>query len=157
MTEIIIIAALAKNRVIGKDQSLPWNLPEDLKYFKETTIGNAVIMGRRTFESIGGGKALPERLNIILSRSLHEIDGSYVSRSLEEAVQLCEDKGYNKIFIIGGSSVYAEALGRATKMILSEIPEEYDGNVFFPEFGEEWKEVSRDKREGFDIVTYHKE
>jgi dihydrofolate reductase len=158
MTEITLIAAMTPERVLGRDGDMPWELPEDLQHFKKTTSDGAVVMGRKTFESFAHGRPLPNRLNVILSRSAEDnIEGAKVVHSLEEAIEYCREKGYSEeIFIIGGGSVYKQAIEIGTKMILSEIHEEFEGDTYFPEFGEEWKEVSRDKREGFDIVTYRK-
>jgi dihydrofolate reductase len=158
--QTIIIAAMAKNRVIGKGNDLPWRIPEDFKHFKETTKGHAVIMGRMTFESMES-KPLPDRVNIVLSGKMQQPKDKsfFVSRSLEQALKLCEKDGLPKAFIIGGGSVYEEALEKdlADMMILSEIGKDYDGDTRFPKFGDEWKVMERDEREGFEIVTYRRE
>jgi dihydrofolate reductase len=156
----IIIAAVAKNGVIGNGGDLPWHLPEDFAHFKETTRGFPVIMGRLTFESMNN-RPLPKRVNIILSGKMTQPkDASYfVARSMEQALQLCAKDGFEKAFIIGGSGIYKMALdeGLADTMILSELHEAYDGDTYFPEWKrEEWEEVSRDEREAFDIVVYSK-
>ncbi len=155
--EVILIAAVAKNRVIGKDNALPWHFPEDFKHFKETTNGHAIIMGRKTYESIG--KALPNRVNIVLSGTLDQpADKSYfVARSLEQSLALCAKDGMAKAFIIGGARLFEESLekGMATHMILTEIPDEYEGDTFFPEWDTaEWQEASREAFDDFDIVVY---
>lgn len=151
--ELVIIAGVAANGVIGKDGGLPWNLPEDLKHFKRTTRGHAVIMGRKTFESIG--RPLPKRQNIIVSRTM--APGGYdVAGSLDEAVTIAKSRGHEKAFVIGGARLYAEALSRADTMILSELHDEHEGDVTFPAFGSEWRETGREAREAFDIVTYRR-
>lgn len=155
--DVIIIAAVAKNGVIGKNNGMPWHLPEDFRHFKETTKGHAVIMGRKTFESIG--KPLPDRVNIVLSRKMVQPEEKeyFVSPSMELALNLCKREGIEKAFIIGGARVYAEALekGYATRMILTEVKSEYEGDTLFPEWSrEDWNEVSREEHEEFDFVTY---
>jgi len=114
-------------------------------------------MGRKTFESFGG-KPLPKRLNIILSRSMATSpDGSYtVCNDLPSALRLAERNESEKIFIIGGAQIYKLALDSATHLLLTEIKKEYDGDTFFPEFGMEWKEIKREPYDEFDIVTYQK-
>ncbi len=157
----IIIAAVAKNGVIGKENSLPWHLPEDFQHFKATTKGFPVIMGRRTFESMNR-KPLPKRVNIVLSGTLEQpADKSYfVARTLEQALHLCERDGFEQAFIIGGARVYQEALdkGLVDEMILSELDDAYDGDTHFPKWDRnEWVEARREARDGFAIVTYRKE
>jgi len=128
---ISIIVAMAKNRVIGKDNDMPWGrLPVDLKHFKKVTEGHPIIMGRKTFESIG--KPLPNRRNIILSRSNIKIEGCEVVSSIEEAIELLKNE--NEIFIIGGGYVYKEAINIVDKLYLTYIDLEIDGDTFFPEF-----------------------
>ncbi|MBR9692487.1 dihydrofolate reductase [Candidatus Woesearchaeota archaeon] len=156
--ESIIIAAVAKNGIIGKGNDLPWNIPEDFKHFKETTKGHPVIMGRLTFVSMNS-KPLPNRVNIVLSGKMAQpADKSFfVARSIEQALTLCKKDGFEKAFIIGGGGIYKAALekGLTTRMILSEIKQEYEGDTSFPEWNkEEWKEVSREPHDEFDVVTY---
>jgi len=156
--KIIIIAAIAENRVIGNKGGIPWHSSDEmrraeLKHFKETTNGHAVIMGRSTYQSIG--RPLPNRLNIVLSRNTTEIDGVHVCKSIQEAIDYCKSQGYEKIFMLGGSSVFRESLPIATEIILTEIPGKYEGDTFFPEWSKDnWIETNRDKREFFTIVTY---
>lgn len=142
---IKIIVAISKNRVIGKDNSLIWYLPADLKRFKEITTGNAVIMGRKTYESIG--KPLPNRRNIIITRNEnYEVDGCEVVNSLEEALLIC----YENCFIIGGAEIYKQSLSIADELYLTEVDGVFDGDSFFPELGNEWHEVSNEKFEADD-------
>ena len=130
-TIISIIVAMAKDRVIGKDNDMPWGrLPVDLKHFKTVTDGHPIIMGRNTFESIG--KPLPNRRNIVLSRSDIKIDGCEVMSSIEKAIELLKDE--KEIFIIGGGHVYKEAIDIADKLYLTYIDLEIDGDTFFPEY-----------------------
>jgi dihydrofolate reductase len=157
--ETIIIAAVAKNGVIGDRGRIPWHLPEDFRHFKRTTTGHAVIMGRRTYESIG--RPLPGRLNIVLSRGMKAAPDSpvIVRPSLEEALRHCRQKGIAKAFIIGGGSVYKEVMERqlADTLIITEVKQEYEGDTLFPEIRpEEWQEERRDRGGGFDIVTYRR-
>lgn len=154
--EVIIIAAVAKNGVIGKKNSLPWHLPEEFKHFKKCTTGFPIIMGRRTFESIGK-KPLPNRLNIVLSRHLPAGEGYRVAASIDEALALCT--GFPKAFIIGGARVYQEALkeGIVDTMILSELHKAYDGDTFFPPWDRaSWHLITEEEHEGFTIRTYTK-
>lgn len=155
----IIIAAVSENGVIGKDGDIPWNIPKDMEHFKETTIGNPVIMGRKTYQSFPETfRPLPGRTNIVLTRSDFQPDDDTVkvAYSLEEAYSIA-DKLSEKAFIIGGSTVYEQALKDAEKMILTEVKKKVDGDIFFPEWNKEaWKEINRDKRDCFDFVEYVK-
>jgi dihydrofolate reductase len=142
---IKIIVAISKNKVIGKDNSLIWHLPSDLKRFKEITTGNAVIMGRKTYESIG--KPLPNRRNIIITRNEnYEVEGCEVVNSLEEALLIC----YENCFIIGGAEIYKQSLPFTDEIYLTEVDNVFDGESFFPELGNEWYEVSNEKFEADD-------
>ena len=126
---ISIIVAMSRNRVIGRENKLPWRLPEDLKHFKEITLGHPVIMGRKTFESIG--KALPGRDNIVISRNeRYRASGATVVGSLDEALALRKKED---AFVIGGEKIFRLALPRAEKLYITLIEEEVDGDTFFPE------------------------
>ena len=139
---ISIIAAVARNRAIGKDNKLLYWLPDDLKRFKALTTGHTIIMGRRTFESLPKG-ALPNRRNVVLSRTVHDFPGCDVYTSLDEALKHCSDE--EDIYIIGGANVYAQAIGRADRLCLTEIDDTPDGaDAFFPEYGG-WREVWREE------------
>lgn len=157
--EKILIAAVADNNVIGKDGDIPWHIPEDMTHFKEQTVDHPVIMGRKTFESLPESYCpLPERTNIVLSRSdfQHQDESVKSANSLEEAYSIAETLD-EKAFIIGGASIYRQALEDADMMILTEIHEEYDGDTFFPDWNSDnWKEVDRDERDGFDFVEYRR-
>ncbi len=139
---VSLIAAITKNRVLGKDNRLLWNLPEDLKNFRKITSGNTVIMGRKTFESIG--RPLPHRNNIVISRDFPEREGIVLCRNLNEAIEKARSFG-KEVFIIGGASVYAQALPQAEKMYLSHVKKEFEGDAYFPEFKEEEWQMEEEK------------
>lgn len=147
---LVIVVAMAKNRVIGRGHEIPWDLPEDRKHFVAMTKGHAIIMGRATFESIG--KPLPKRRNIVVSRREGlVIEGVDVVTSVADAIALArrEDDAPR---IIGGGQIYAEALPLTTRIYLTELDREVEGDVFFPEIAaEEW--VVRESRRG-DGATY---
>ena len=147
---ISIVVAHDRNRAIGVDNALPWHLPDDLKRFKALTTGHTIIMGRHTFESLPKG-ALPNRRNIVLSRTQKEFPGCDTYLSLEDALKHCSQD--EDIYIIGGSSVYEQALHLADRLCLTEvddIPTEAD--AFFPPY-DDWKEESREEH---DIDERHK-
>lgn len=127
--EIVLVAAMGRNRVIGVDGRMPWHLPADLKHFKSVTMGHPIVMGRRTFESVG--RPLPGRRNIVLSTSLESApDGVEVCGSLEDALAGIED---DAVMVIGGGAVYEEALPRADRMELTLVDALPDGDTFFPD------------------------
>lgn len=136
-----------KNRVIGKDNQIPWYLPADLKFFKRTTLGRHVLMGRKNYQSIG--KPLPKRTNVVITRNPFFVSsGCIVVHSLEEALQVAHDNQEEEVFIIGGGEIYSQAMPLTQKMYLTEIDAEFDGDVFFPEFDEsEWEVVSEEHYE----------
>ena len=128
---VSIIVAMAKNRVIGKDNDIPWHLPADLKHFRKVTTGKPIIMGRKTYESIG--RPLPKRHNIIISRnSDYRVEGCDVVRSLEEAVE--KAGAVDELFIIGGGFLYNQLINDADKLYLTFIDLEVEGDTFFPEY-----------------------
>ena len=130
MADIQIIVAIAKNFVIGNEGQIPWHLSEDLKHFKEITTGHPVVMGRRTFESIG--RVLPNRMNIMVSSTFtKEVEGLTVVKSLAEAIDLVGDK---TLMVIGGARMYAEALPLASTLHLTIIDKEFAGDTKFPDF-----------------------
>ncbi len=139
---LTLIAALGPGRLIGRDGGLPWRLPADLRRFKERTIGHVVVMGRKTFESIG--RPLPRRRNLVLSRDpSFAPEGATVVRSLDEALDAAADA--EEVFVIGGAAVYAEALARADRLDLTLVEGAFEGDVFFPEFdAADWREVARE-------------
>ncbi|MBU0980761.1 MAG: dihydrofolate reductase [Nanoarchaeota archaeon] len=151
---MIIIAAMTEKKIIGKGNELPWNIPEDMHNFRELTLGNTCIMGLKTYESIG--KALPNRNNIILSLKPVEIPGVDVCTTIPEAIEKAESYG-NDIFICGGASIYKQFLPLADTMYISWIKEDYEGDVFFPEWDEnEWEEANREDMGPFEFVVYNK-
>ncbi len=151
---ISAIAAMARNRVIGVANGLAWHIPEDFKYFKKTTLGKPIIMGRKTYESFG--KPLRGRPNIVISRTSQEPlgpDGPFFVKSVDEALALgkqkLEDLKADEIFIIGGGEIYRETLPITQRIYLTVIDRDYEGDTYFPELDwDEWKTVSEDKRDG---------
>ena len=139
---ISLIAAIGKNNAIGVGGKLPWNLPDDLKRFKEITKGHCVIMGRKTYESIG--RLLPERKNIIITRNKeYKIDGAIIVSSIEEALKECG--GDNEPFVIGGGEIFKIALPYANKMYLTRVDTKIPADAFFPEWNpDEWKILSKE-------------
>jgi dihydrofolate reductase len=144
LARLTLIAALARNRAIGRDNAMPWRLPEDLRRFKRLTLGHAVIMGRKTFESIGS--PLPGRDNIVITRSRDwSPPGCAVAHSLDAALASAESR--SEAFVIGGAQIYALAMPLAQRLYLTEIERDFDGDAFFPEYDRSaWREVSRERR-----------
>lgn len=135
---IKIIAAISKNRVLGDDNKLIWSLPNDLKRFKKLTTNNTVVMGRKTYESIG--RPLPNRRNIVITRDEnYHNDNIEVVNSIKEALLLCN----NDCFIIGGGQIYKQTLDLADKIYLTVVDEEFEGDTFFPELGKDWFKISK--------------
>ena len=147
--KLAIIVAQAKNRVIGVNNKLPWHLPEDLRYFKQVTMGKPIIMGRNTYESIG--RPLPGRENIVISRQAdYAPKGVVVVPSLEAAIEHAGNigliNGVDEAMVIGGAQIYQQALDIADRLYLTEVDAEIDGDAWFPDFSrEEWNEVGRDE------------
>ena len=150
----IIIAGMTHSRVIGKDNRLPWNIPEDLQNFKNLTSGKSILMGRKTFESIG--RPLPNRKNIVLSRSMPKQPGIFVCPSIEAGINRAKEFDQD-LFIIGGSTIYQQALPFTDKMYLSFIKKDYQGDTYFPKFNkEDWEiESTKDFKE-FEFVVYRR-
>ncbi|MGG0187742.1 dihydrofolate reductase [Bacillus rhizoplanae] len=138
---ISLLVAMDKNRLIGKDNQLPWHLPADLAYFKKVTMGHPIIMGRKTFESIG--RPLPGRTNIILTRNKnYEMEGCEVIHSIDD-VQKMDEQMNEEIFVIGGAEIFKEVLPFADRLYITKIEEVFEGDTFFPEINyDEWKEIS---------------
>ena len=148
---ISIIAAVAENGVIGGGNSMLWHIKEDFKRFKAITTGHPVIMGRKTYESLG--RPLPNRTNIVITRNAAlEIEGCKVVGSLEEALSLCA--GEEEIFIIGGGEIYRQAMGVADKLYITLVHNSYEGDTRFPEIGSEWEETFRDCHERGETFEY---
>ena len=135
-----IIAAMARNRVIGRDNRLPWRLPADWRRFKRLTMGHHLIMGRKTFESIG--RPLPGRISIVLSaKTSYAPSGVQVAPSLEDALLLA--RGDDEVFIGGGAGVYRQTLARTDRMYLTLLPQDVEGDTYFPRYDESLWEVSQ--------------
>lgn len=138
-----IIVAMARNRTIGFNNTLPWRIPADMKHFKSLTMGHHVIMGRKTYDSIG--KPLPGRIMVVLTRNQAlKIDGCTMAYSLEEALKACAED--DEIFIIGGAELYARAIQLVDTIYLTEIQQDIEGDAYFPEFDKKlWQESAREK------------
>ena len=156
---ISLIAAMAGNRVIGINNTLPWRLPADLQHFKRLTLGHHILMGRKTWESLPG--KLPGRPHVVVTRDLgYRTEGALVAHSLEEALTACG--GDDEVFFIGGADLYRQALPLADRLYLTEIRRDFAGDAWFPEFDRgRWRETER-RREAtddleYDFVIYDKE
>lgn len=156
---VSLIAAVAANGVIGRDGSMPWHLPEDLKRFKALTMGHAIVMGRKTFDSIG--RLLPGRRTIIVTRQRdYRIDGAEVVHSVDAAIALARDD--DEVFVIGGGEIYVQALPLADRLLITEIDATPPGDVRFPAIDRKrWRQMSRlaDRSAdgvGFAFVTYER-
>lgn len=148
---ITVLAAMGANLVIGQGGQMPWHLPEDLAHFKAVTIGHTMVMGRKTYDSIG--RALPGRRTIVITRQPGwHAPSVEVAHSLAEALALA---GPADVFVVGGSEVYREAMPYADQMLLTEIEQSPEGDAFFPEFtAADWDETAREPHSGFAFVTY---
>lgn len=150
--KISIIAAHGRNRELGKNNKLLWHISSDLKRFKSLTENHAIIMGQKTYESIG--RPLPERLNIVLSKDLKlEIPDIAVCNSINEAITLANDFGGDEIFIIGGGSVYAQTIDLADKLYLTQVDAEFEADTFFPDYSE-FKKIIFEKKESDENYQY---
>ena len=141
---ISLIAVVARNRAIGRNNALLWHLPEDLRHFREVTRGKPVIMGRKTWESLPAAfRPLPGRRNIVVSRNPdYAAVGAQCATTLDAATRLCRDA--EESFVIGGEQIYRQALPLAARLYLTEVDEDAEGDAFFPEFArDDWHEVSR--------------
>lgn len=153
-----LICAVAKNNCIGAKNKIPWNIPEDFVYFKKTTLGNTVLMGERTFESILGylGKPLPGRKNVVISNreGCTVPDGVRLFTSLDDAWEKLKDEN---VFVGGGASIYAQTINRVDKLYITHIDQIVEGDVFFPEIDKKiWHETWREDHNGFSFVIYEK-
>jgi len=139
---ISLIVAMSRNRTIGQGNALPWHLPADLKYFKRITLGKPIIMGRKTFESIG--RPLPGRTNIIVTHELaYRANGCTVVHSIDEAISVAQ--AHEEVMVIGGATLFEQILPRAERIYLTEIDEEFAGDTFFPELEQcTWREIQRE-------------
>ena len=160
---ISMIAAVATNQVIGKDNDLVWRLPDDMKYFMETTKNHFVIMGRKNYESIPHKyRPLPNRTNIIITKQKnYQAPDCIITNTIEEALDYCNEHNQEEVFVIGGGQIYAQSLPLAHKLYITEVKEYFEGDTFFPEFDQRQWELSRkhhsiDDRHkyAFDFVIY---
>lgn len=152
MTILSMIVATANNRIIGKDNDMPWHLPADLAYFKKTTLGKPVIMGRKTFESIG--RPLPGRRNIVISRdNSYAVEGVDTVTSVEQGLLLIE--GVEEAMVIGGGAIYTHCMKVASRLYITHISADIDGDTHFPEYDlAEWDQISSEKRIADDKNKY---
>ena len=157
MTKLSTIVAIANNRVIGINNTLPWHLPEDLKRFRALTMGHHIIMGRKTYDSLG--RLLPGRTTVIVTRNNdYKVEGALVANSLQDAIALCKDD--DEAFFIGGAELYQDGLKLSNKLYITEIALDVEGDAYFPEYSsDEWLETSREahvSEQGlaFNYVTY---
>lgn len=156
---LTLVVAYSDNRVIGRDNTLPWKLPGDLAHFKRTTLGSPIIMGRKTWESLG--RPLPGRTNVVVSRNTqYAAPGAVVVPTLEAAVQACGE--VTDAYVIGGAQIYTQAIPLAQRLIATEVHAHVDGDAWFPELSAgEWQETSRDRQPvengyAYDFVVYER-
>lgn len=159
---IHVIVAAAENGVIGRDGAMPWRIPEDLKRFKALTMGSPMIMGRKTWDSIG--RPLPGRESVVVTRQKTAIPGATVVHSIDEALEHCRARGVSDCFVVGGGEIYAQALPRADVVHLTRVHAAPEGDARFPALGPEWREVSREERSQqeptslrYSFVTYEQD
>lgn len=155
---ISLIAAVAKNGVIGEKNNLPWHLPEDLKRFKDLTAGKTVIMGRKTFESIFSrlGKPLPNRTNVVITRqtNMQLPEGVVVQSSIEDALR---SHGGSDIFVIGGGEIYRQTIDHADRLYITHVDQEVAGDTIFPYIDpKKWRLAGEDRRDGYSFAVYEK-
>jgi dihydrofolate reductase len=163
---ISLIAAISKNHVIGKNNDLPWNLPDDMKYFMNTTKGHHCIMGRKNYDSIPEKfRPLPNRTNIVVTRQKgFEAPGCIVVNSINESIAIARKNNETEAFVIGGAEIYRHTMEQTDRMYLTEIDAIIEGDTYFPEFDKKiWKEVKREHHNAderhkyaFDFVVYEK-
>ncbi|MFB4369588.1 MULTISPECIES: dihydrofolate reductase [unclassified Pseudomonas] len=157
---LCLIAALAENRVIGRDNQLPWHLPADLKHFKAMTLGKPIIMGRKTWDSLG--RPLPGRLNLVVSRQAGlQLDGAEVFATVEAAHQRAEawarEQGVDEVMLIGGAQLYEQALPEADRLYLTRVALQPEGDAWFPAFDEaQWQRVECDEQAATDEAPAHR-
>jgi dihydrofolate reductase len=154
-----LILARAANGIIGRNNTLPWHLPEDMAHFKRTTLGCPVIMGRKTWDSLPPRfRPLPGRVNVVVTRQPDwQADGALTAHSLDEACALCPPD--SNAWVIGGAEIYAQALPLASTAVVTEIDADFEGDALAPEFGSPWTEIARDRHTSstgliFSFVTY---
>lgn len=152
--KISSIVAVASNGVIGKDNDLPWHLPGDMKFFKKTTMGHHIILGRKNYQSIGF--PLPKRTNIILSRNpFFIVSNCLVAQSIEEALGIAQENGEEEVFIIGGAKIYEQTMDIIDTLYYTEVHAEPEGDVFFPEVDwSQWELIHEERHEADDRNMY---
>ena len=144
--KISIIAAIGKNRELGKKNKLLWHIPDDLPRFKKLTTGHPIVMGRKTFESIG--RPLPNRTNIVVTRdSSYDVEGVVVVHSIEKAIEEAKKKDKEEIFVIGGGQIYEQAIKFVDKLYLTLVEGEYEADTFFPDYSQFKKKIFEQKNE----------
>ncbi len=149
--KISLIAAMAKDRVIGIDNQMPWHLPADFKWFKSRTLDKPIVMGRKTFESIG--RPLPGRRNIVISRDPQkQIQGVEVVASTQQALELVKDA--EEVMIIGGGTIYQAFLPLATHLYLTHVEASVDGDTYFPDWGEGWQVIEQEQHDADERNQY---
>ncbi len=161
---VSLVVAMAANRVIGRANGMPWRLPGEQKYFKGVTMGKPMIMGRKTWESIG--RPLPGRANIVVTRGTLDVEGITVVHDLHEALKLARaiasGNETDEITVIGGGNIYEQAMPLADRIYLTEIHADFDGDTYFPVLGDNWREVSRtpgtppEGGPAYDFVVYER-
>ena len=158
MTKLSLIVATADNNVIGKDNKMPWHIPEDFKHFKAITMGKPCIMGRKTYESILNqlGKPLPGRTSIVISRSGYSHEGASVVESLEAAIEKGKAETDEEVMVIGGAQIYALTLPMADRVYLTRVHQSPEGDAFFPELDEYWKQVEGEDHDGFSFLKFER-
>jgi dihydrofolate reductase len=155
--KLILIASVSPNRVIGRKGQIPWYIPRDLAHFKETTTHHYVLMGRKTFESLG--KVLPHRVNIVITKAnicgLKEEANLKFVNDITEAVQFARSAGVKKLFVIGGGEIYRQVIDLADELIISELKSNYEGDVYFPKIDDnKWVIQNEETFDDFNIVKY---
>jgi dihydrofolate reductase len=160
---VSFVVAADENNLIGKDNQLPWHLPADLKYFKNLTTGHCIVMGRKTFDSLG--RLLPNRTHVVITRQEnYQPEGVIVVSSIEDAINSCAAKGEEEIFIIGGAEIFKQALSKADRLYLTRIHHSFEGDTWLPEFNpDQWKEKAKidhlpDEKNAYaySFITYEK-
>jgi len=149
-----LVAAVAANGVIGADGTMPWHYPEDLRHFRETTVGHPVIMGRHTFEAIGG--QLPNRYNVVLTSDPESLPDSVTAvQSIKAATTAASGQNRQPAYVVGGAAVYDQFLPVADELVLSELDDAYPGDTTFPTVDwDRWRAVERDRYDRFTVVRY---
>jgi len=160
--EIILVAAVAENYALGKDNAMIWHLPDDFKHFKSLTIGHFILMGRKTFETFP--KPLPNRTHLIISRNTdYQVpENCFVFQSIDEAIHFAKNQNQDKLFVIGGGEIYKQTIDLATELSITEVKESFEADAFFPVIDKMiWKsvevihhEIDEKHKHAFDIITY---